>query len=231
MSTRIEVPDRFRIKFVDTLKREKTLDVANAHPGYVVVPERFRGLDYSTYWEADRPPDPRANGEGPKAADHPWLKQWKWAKELIIEWGLKDFPTNPNQIDDEKVPFHLVNYLSKAVYQELHEYTVRRVEELRDQIVMPAVDTITAGEFFAWYRKMEEVKREGLAPAIESFVPNTALVREWPAGSSYPGSGDWRLEDMGIIQAIGDRGNDVILPALDLGNLPEPPGEPYTMRE
>jgi hypothetical protein len=190
--------------------------IVNKHTGRVMVPARWTGADWQGYHEAslavseDRP-------------DHQWLRQWRWAKERVIEWELKDIPTNPAQIDDDSIPWPLMSYLTHVIHGTMLEYR-DKAAEVMESLAYPKPYDLTAGEFFAWEQEVRKAEEGDVAPLLRTWRTGRVLVRQWANGAEPAPDG---LDvDLALIEAVNEIVGDTMTVALDLGNSRGPHGRP-----
>jgi hypothetical protein len=190
--------------------------VANKHTGQVTVPAQWTGADWQAYHEASLP----VSDERP---DHQWLRQWRWAKERVLEWELKDFPTNPNQIDDGKVRWPLVSFLTGAIHGAMLDY-LGTSKHVIDTLTYPEPYNLHANELFAWEKEVREAKGEDVAPLLQTWRTGRVIIRQWANGTEPARDG---LDvDLALIGAVNEIVGDTMTVALDLGNSRGPRGRP-----
>lgn len=207
----IEIPAQFELK---------SAVIANKHTGHITVPDAWTGADFEEYFQASQ-------GITKTDTRHPWLKQWDWAKGRIVEWAIDGLPTNPNQIEDDDVPWPLMNFVSRSLRNAMFAYMDEYVDERKSALEYPTADSLTAGEFFAWEKAVRDMpdddERSNLLKAWQCGHP---LVRGWINGKTPAVDG---LDvDLALIAAVNDIIDQCVGPALDLGNLPAPPGAAST---
>jgi hypothetical protein len=188
--------------------------VENAHSGQVTVPAQWTGADWQAYHEASL----AVSDERP---DHQWLRQWRWAKERIKEWKLKDLSTNPAQIDDDAVPWALMSYLTHVIHGAMLEY-LDTSKGVLDTLTYPGPTDLTAGEFFAWEKAVREADGDDIAPLVQTWRTGRVIIREW-ANGAVPAA-DGLDVDLALIGAVNEIVGDTMTVALDLGNSPAPRG-------
>jgi hypothetical protein len=190
--------------------------VANPHVGRVTVPGEWTGADWQAYHEASLP----VSDERP---DHQWLRQWRWAKDAILEWELEDIPTNPALIKDDSMPWSLMSYLSKAVHVVMLEY-LDTAADVIESLAYPTPHDLTAGEFFAWEQEVRDTERGDTAPLLQTWRTGRVIIRQWANGAEPARDG---LDvDLALIGAVNEIVGDTMSVALDLGNLRGPRGRP-----
>lgn len=190
--------------------------VANKHAGRVTVPAQWTGADWQAYHEASLP----ITEERP---DHQWLRQWRWAKAAVLEWKLKDIPTNPAQIDDDSLPWPLVSYLTAAVHGAMLDY-LDMAATVKESLTYPGPPDLTAGEFFAWEQEVREEDAVDVAPLLRTWRTGRVIIRQWANGTEP--SRDGLDADLALIGAVNEIVGDTMTVALDLGNSPRPRGRP-----
>ncbi len=201
----IPVPDTFI-----AVVRGQDTPIKNKHTGRVTVPSSWTGADWQEFHEATT-----------KAADDDviWQRQWQWAKKRIVEWDLKDLPTNPNQIEDGDLPWALVAFLAQGVHAKMDAYLEEHREERKAELDYPEIDSLSAAEFFAWNTNAKTLPDgDETSDLLKSWLAGRILVRGW-ANGSVPDK-DGLSVDLALIGAIDEILSEVILPAIDLGNSP-----------
>jgi hypothetical protein len=208
-SITIEVPAEFAAISVDG-------PVKNPHTGRVTVPGAWTGADWQAYHEASLP-------ISEKRPEHQWLRQWRWAKDAILEWGLEDIPTNPALIEDDNVPWPLMSFLTNAVHQAMLEY-LDTSDDVIETLTYPAPHDLTAGEFFAWEQEVRETEKGDAAPLLQTWRTGRVIIRQWANGAEPAHDG---LDvDLALIGAVNEIVGDTMTVAVDLGNSRGPRGRP-----
>lgn len=208
----IVIPDTFEVTTLEKGKGEKVVTVHNEHTGSIALPDKWTGKDLDEW------PD--------KLGFTAWMEQWQWAKERVVDWQIKDLPTNPMQLDDNDLPWHLMNFITKAAYDAMYDYTFDGKGQWDDNLIMPEPAALTAGEFLAYNETSESVKP--VSGTLGAFRSYTAFVRQWPDGENHDPDG--MAVDLSLITAVVDRGNEILQTAIDLGNLLVPPGRHSTKK-
>jgi hypothetical protein len=210
----IIIPDVFTATVRRSGQEIETVAVKNEHTGSIALPDVWYGRDL-----ADYPQDEPGKEPG-------WLLQWQWAKKRVVEWAIDGLPTNPNQLKDTELPWHVLNFIVKSAYTAMTDYAMENTERWADNLVMPEPYKLTAGEFLAWHElNLETRKRpvpKGHQRIIASFREYVAFVRQWPPGVTVDPSG--AEMDLSLITAVVDRGNAILEAAANLGNLLALPG-------
>ncbi len=216
----LKLPDEFRSR------RKKNVTAKNKFSGQVTVPSSWLGGDFEDYVLAGKGPE---EDEEQDKAPHPWLAQWLWAKKRIVEWAIDGLPTNPNQIDDNDIPFMLMSWITQSVYEAMREYMDKKAEQVKEILVYPEPDALSVHEFFAWEKATRATKDNGSSEMMKSFDTFRVLIREWPGKKEPPK--DASKVDLGLIAAVNQIGGETIGPALDLGNWPVLLGDHSTITE
>lgn len=193
-----------------------SLSIANHLSGQVLLPAHWYGRDFEGYWQASRPRDDIT-------ATHPWLRQWQWAKELVIEWHVSGLPTNPNQIKDDDVPFGFLSYLPKNVHRLMMGYIDDNFEAMKESIEFPSPDNLTAHEFFEWEETVKGMDdSDSLSNMLKTWRTGYDLVRSW--GDRQAPDKDGMNVDLALVAAVNACVGETMTAALDLGKWRSPPG-------
>ncbi len=226
MSRKIQVPDHFTSNvFRD--KKEIPVLLPNKHDGHVTVPEKWTGQDWEAFHQAGR-------GSTEPDTPHPWLRQWHWARDVVLEWHLKGLSTNPKQIGDDDIPFPLMRFLVRSVFAEMEGYWDEAAETTKEQLVYPAPADLSVTNYFAWERETSNIdKDDERSPLLKNWQAGRLLVDKWPkpyTNGKTPAV-DGLDVDLGLLAAVDGIVQEVIWPNLNLGNLPSPPGDTSNLEE
>ena len=219
-SVTIKLPDTFQSR------RNKKVSSKNQYSGQIALPARWTGGDYEEYIVAGKG---REDDEKDNSAPHPWLAQWLWAKKRIVSWDIDGLPTNPNQINDDDLPFMLMSWITQSVYESMRDYMEKGAEEIKEMLAYPEPEALSVNEFFAWEEVTRSLKENGSSEMMKSFDTFRVLIRAWPDGKDPPK--DAKEADLALIAAVNEIGGEIIGPALDLGNWPVLLGDRSTITE
>jgi len=199
---------------------KEDLEIKNPILGSITAPDKWVGGDFEAYFTASKPAD------DDKSKKHPWLKQWEWAKARVVEWDLDGLPTNPNQINDDEVPFGVMSYIARSMNESMMSYMDDNLDERKKAIKFPTAENLQAGEFFAWEEAVRNLQdKENLqSNMIKSWVSGYVLVRDWGPFKKKMPSEDGLSVDLALVGAVNELVGEVMGQALDLGNWRRLPG-------
>jgi hypothetical protein len=181
--------------------------------GHVTLPDEWNGGDFEDFYKASLPDDKSTV----------WERQWKWAKAHIVEWAIKDLPTNPNQIkDNDDLTWPLMSFLSSSVIAGMNDYMKEGVEEIKELVDFPVPDDLRPGEFLTWHKAMKDADDDDMSNLLKSWLAGKVLVRGWPEGKEPKND---RSVDLRLMMAVDELLSETILPSLNLGNWSAPLGE------
>lgn len=208
----IEIPES-----VEILVGGDPETVTLLHTGRVTAPARWTGADWQAWHDAGKPADEK---------EHPLQRKWRWAKERVVEWAIEGLSTNPQQIDDDKLPWPVMAFITKAMHGAMVNYIEERVTEVKATLTYPDVDGLNSGEFFAWEKAMRKAsEQKELNGLLRGWPSGRVLIRQWPNGTPPE---DARKVDLALLAAVEEITTETITPALNLGNLRWPPGAAST---